>query len=127
MSFSILVVEDESGIRSLIKEVLEDEGYIIYEAADGVVGLEQFKIRQPNLVLLDITMPRLDGFAVLQEIRQQNVDVAVLMVSALRSKSVVAQVIANGADGYLHKPFKLQELVAEVQRMSSLARLSYAP
>lgn len=121
MPFSILVVENEPGIRSLIKEVLEEEGYTVYEAADGVAGLEQFKILQPKLVLLDITMPRLDGFAVLQEIRQQTVDVAVLMVSALHAKSVVTQAIATGADGYLYKPFKLQELVAEVKRLSTLA------
>lgn len=122
MSFAILVVEDEPGIRSLIKEVLEKEGYIVYEAGDGVAGLEQFNILQPDLVLLDITMPRLDGFAVLQAIRQQNAGVAVLMVSALRSKSVVAKAIANGANGYLYKPFKLQELVGEVQRMGTMVQ-----
>ena len=75
MPFSIIVVDDDLSIRSLLKDLLEEQGYTVYEAADGVAGLQQFKILQPDLVSLDITMPRLDGLAVLKEIRRQNAKV----------------------------------------------------
>lgn len=122
MPLSILVIDDEFGIRKLLKEVLVRQGHQVYEAEDGIAGLEQFYRLQPDLVLVDVTMPGRDGFAVLKEIRRQNVVAGVLMVSALKQTHLITQAAANGADGYLNKPFRLADLLKEVQRVSALVR-----
>lgn len=122
MPLSILVIDDEFGIRKLLKETLVRQGHQVYEAEDGLTGLEQFYRLQPDLVLVDVSMPGRDGLAVLKEIRRQNVVTGVLMVSALKQANLIAQALANGADGYLNKPFRLAELLKEVQRVSTLVR-----
>lgn len=122
MSLSILVIDDEPSICTLLKEILARQGYQVYEARDGISGLEQFYRVQPDLVLVDVSMPGRDGFAVLKEIRRQNGVVGVLMVSAYKQAQLIAAAVANGADGYLQKPFRLTDLLKEVQYVSALAR-----
>jgi DNA-binding response OmpR family regulator len=123
MSLSVLVVDDEPGIRLLLKNILMDQGHAVYDAKDSATGLEQFYLVQPDLVLLDISMPGRNGFTMLKEIRRQNAVVGVLMVSALKQEQVITAVMASGADGYLCKPFTLQALLKEIQRVSILVRL----
>ena len=120
MSLSILLVDDESKMRLLLNDILEMEGYTVSEAADGATGLQQFNTVQPDLVLLDIVMPNGDGLWVLKAIRQQNSVVGILMVSGLQQNQMVRQAMASGADGYLPKPFRLQDLYQEVQRVSRM-------
>lgn len=120
MSLSILLVDDEPKLRLLLRAILEMEGYAVSEAADGAAGLQQFNTMQPDLVLLDITMPNGDGLGVLKAIRQQNSVVGVLMVSGLQQSQMVRQAMASGADGYLPKPFRLQDLYQEIQRVSRM-------
>lgn len=123
MKLSILVIDDEPGLRALLKEILVRQGYQVYEAKDGIAGLEQFYCVQPDLVLVDVSMPGRDGFAVLKEIRRHDSVVGVLMVSALKQPQLITSALANGADGYLNKPFQLSELLKEVQRVTALVRL----
>ncbi len=123
MKLSILVIDDESGIRALLKEILVRQGHQVYEAKDGITGLEQFYRVQPDLVLLDVSMPGRDGFAVLKEIRRQNTVVGVLMVSAFKQAHLITKALASGADGYLQKPFRLTDLLKEVQQVSAAVRL----
>lgn len=123
MKLSILVIDDEPGLRALLKEILVRQGYQVYEAKDGIAGLEQFYCVQPDLVLVDVSMPGRDGFAVLKEIRRHDSVVGVLMVSALKQTQLITSALANGADGYLNKPFQLSELLKEVQRVTALVRL----
>lgn len=120
MSLSILLVDDEPKMRLLLSDILEMEGYVISEAADGATGLQQFNRVQPDLVLLDITMPNGDGLEVLKAIRQQNSVVGILMVSGLQQNQMVRPAMASGADGYLPKPFRLQDLYQEIQRVSRM-------
>ena len=120
MSLSILLVDDESKMRLLLNDILEMEGYTVSEAADGATGLQQFNTVQPDLVLLDIVMPNGDGLWVLKAIRQQNSVVGILMVSGLQQNQMVRQAMASGADGYLPKPFRLQDLYQEIQRVSRM-------
>ena len=114
---SILLVDDEPFIRSLLADALMYQGYQVYEAEDGATGLEQFCAIQPDLVLLDILMPGLNGLAVLQEIRRQNPVVGILVVSALSSKQVTLEAMAAGADGYIRKPFDLRELFRKIESL----------
>lgn len=125
MSLSILVIDDEPGICKLLKEILTRQGHQVYEASDGFTGLEQFYRLQPDLVLLDVSMPGRDGFAVLKEIRQQNAVVGVLMVSAFKQAHLITKALASGADGYLQKPFRLTDLLKEVQRVGAAVRLRH--
>lgn len=123
MKLSILVIDDESDIRALLKEILVRQGHQVYEAKDGITGLEQFYRVQPDLVLLDVSMPGRDGFAVLKEIRRQNTVVGVLMVSAFKQAHLITKALTSGADGYLQKPFRLTDLLKEVQQVSAAMRL----
>lgn len=120
---SILLIDDDSGIRLFLNRGLTRYGHCLFEASDGVIGLEQFYTLQPDVILLDITMPRLDGFAVLKEIRRCDAAVGIIMASALSLKQCVVEAMSGGADGYLNKPLRLQPVLAEVQRVSSLVRL----
>lgn len=117
---SILLIDDDSGVRLLLNKGLTVEGYQLYEAEDGIVGLERFRAIQPDVILLDITMPRLDGITVLKEIRRYDPVVGIIMVSALNPQRLTVEPMAQGADGYIQKPFKLQEIRKEIQRVSKL-------
>ncbi len=125
MPLSILVIDDDLGICALLKEILVCNGHQVDIANDGIAGLEQFYRLQPDLLIVDVTMPKLDGFSVLKEIRRQNIFVGVLMISGLQQTHLVDSLLANGADGYLHKPFQLAELLNEVERVSTLVRLRH--
>lgn len=122
-TLSILLVDDEPGIRQLLKQGLSVQGYQLYEASDGLTGLEQFHTIHPDLVLLDIMMPGMDGFATLREIRRQDTVVGVIMVSALNPERIAIEAMVTGADGYLAKPFKLQAIFAEIERVGNVVRL----
>ena len=120
---SILLIDDESGIRLLLNRALSTQGYSVHEARNGILGLEQRQAQRPDLILLDITMPGMDGFAVLKEIRRQDPVVGVLMVSALSPERFAAEAMIEGADGYSTKPFKLQNILKEVERIGAIVQL----
>lgn len=120
---SALVIDDEPGICTLLREILTRQGYQVYEAKDGLSGLEQFYLVQPDIILVDISMPGCDGFTIVKEIRRQNLAVGILMVSALKHKQLLDQAVTSGADGYLNKPFRMTELLKEVQRINAVVRL----
>lgn len=120
---SILLIDDETGIRTLLSNALMMQGHQCQEASDGLTGLTLFQEMQPDLVLLDITMPGLDGFAVLKNIRRQNAMVGVIMVSALNPDRLAAKAMAAGADGYIQKPFRAQTLFQEIERVSRIVHI----
>jgi DNA-binding response OmpR family regulator len=112
---TILVIEDDSSIRKGLELNLSVEGYQILSAADGSEGLRQFRERRPDLILLDITLPRLDGFSVLRALRKEDRETPVLILSARGQESSKVEGLSLGADDYITKPFGLAELLARVQ------------
>ncbi len=113
----ILIIEDEAPMRTAITDVLSGEGYRVLSAADGEAGLAKALKEKPDLILLDVMMPKMDGFAVCAELRRLGESVAVLMLTA---KGLVEDRVTGldaGADDYLVKPFSTDELLARVRAM----------
>ena len=110
---SILVVDDDDDIRALVGELLERAGHGVIKAPDGESALKLFYSRQPDLVVLDVSMPGLDGWEVLNRIRELS-DVPVLMLTARAEELEKVRGLRAGADDYVTKPFGRQELLARV-------------
>lgn len=110
----ILVAEDDPGSRELLRRFLESHGHEVIAVANGSEALERFTAGGADLLLLDVMMPRLDGWAVLEEIRQQS-DVPVIMVTVKDATDDKVRGLQLGADDYVTKPFDLQELEARIE------------
>jgi DNA-binding response OmpR family regulator len=111
---SVLVVDDDTDVRTLVRELLERAGYRVAEAPDGLAALRVLYEERPDLVLLDVSMPQLDGWATLARIRELS-DVPVVMLSALGAELEKVRALRIGADDYVTKPFGRQELLARVE------------
>jgi len=110
----ILVVDDEEPMRKLLRVNLSVEGYDVITASDGSSALELLEEYKPELVILDIMMPGLDGFQVLDLIRKRS-NVPVIMVTARGEVTSLRDALVLGADDYVRKPFSVRELVARVR------------
>ncbi len=123
--FSVLLVDDEERILNFLKTKLKTLGYEIFLAGNGVEALEQLREHQPDMVILDVIMPRMDGFQTLKEIRSFSA-VPVIMLSARGDDSDRIKGLGLGADDYLPKPFNPDELVARIgairRRLSAAER-----
>jgi DNA-binding response OmpR family regulator len=122
----ILVVDDEPDVRRLVKELLERSGYDTLEAEDGRAGLRSFYSNPPDLVVLDVQMPELDGWQTLERIRDLS-DVPVLMLTARTGELEKVRGLRGGADDYVTKPFGKQELLARVEALMRRPRRESAP
>lgn len=111
---TILVVDDEANICNLVSAYLKAEGFIVHEAADGIQGLAAFRRYRPDLIVLDVMLPGMDGFEVLQKIRHES-EVYVLLLTAKSEEMDRVIGLTVGADDYLTKPFSPRELVARVK------------
>jgi len=109
----ILVVDDDDDIRGLVRTLLERAGHEVSDASDGREGLRELYARPADLVILDVAMPGLDGWATLERIREVS-DVPVLMLTARDAELERVRGLRGGADDYVVKPFGRQELVARV-------------
>ena len=114
MAYRILVADDEAEIRDVLRLYLEKEGYGVAEAADGAEAVRQIKSGTIDLAILDIMMPGLNGYRVLQNVREEN-NLPVLMLSAKSSDSDKILGLDLGADDYITKPFVPLEVVARVR------------
>ncbi|HUS57812.1 MAG TPA: response regulator transcription factor [Planctomycetota bacterium] len=112
---AILVIEDDAPIRRGIVDALKYAGYAALEAADGTSGLETAVQAAVDMVLLDVVMPGLDGFAVLTELRKAKPAVPVIMLTARGSEGDRVRGLKSGADDYVVKPFSAKELLARVE------------
>jgi DNA-binding response OmpR family regulator len=118
----ILIVEDELPMRTALQDVLEAEGYRVLTAADGEAGLRRAIEEKPDLLLLDIMMPRLDGYAVCAELRRLSNPVPILLLTAKGQVEDRVTGLDTGADDYLVKPFSTEELLARVRALLRRAR-----
>jgi len=112
----VLVVDDDADIRGLVRELLERQGYDVAEAANGRDGLRAFYASPPDVVLLDVSMPELDGWETLERIRDLS-DVPVAMLTARAAELEKVRGLKAGADDYVTKPFGRQELLARVEAL----------
>jgi two-component system alkaline phosphatase synthesis response regulator PhoP len=114
MTAKILIVDDEPGIRNLISAYLRKEGYQIYEADDGLKALQAARTFKPDIILLDIMLPGMDGLEVLSHLRRES-DVYVILLTAKNEETDKVIGLSVGGDDYLTKPFSPRELVARIK------------
>jgi CheY-like chemotaxis protein len=114
---SILVIDDEPDNFDVIQLLLANEGYTFHYAASGQRAIDRLDVFQPNLILLDVMMPDLNGMEVCQQIRAlpQWQSIPILMVSALTGQSNIDRCLAAGADGFISKPVDRRKLIDEIE------------
>ena len=116
----VLVVDDSQFMRVCIKNILTKHGYdIIGEAENGEIALKKVKSLTPDIVTLDITLPKMDGIEVLKQIKTEFKDIIVLMVSAMGQAPMVKESCMAGADGFLIKPFCEEDIVKALRNIES--------
>ncbi len=113
----ILVVDDAAFMRMRCKKLLSQSGFDVIEAATGAQAVEVYKEDRPDVVLLDITMPDMDGLTALKELKKLDPNVKVAMVSAMGQQSVVMEALKSGARDFLVKPFDPDRVLATVRKM----------
>ena len=114
MAISVLIVEDDRNIAELLQMYLEKEGYTVTTAFDGGQGLAKFRSANPNLVLLDVMMPVMDGWAVCKAIRAES-QVPIIMLTAKGETEDKVTGLKSGADDYITKPFEMREVLARIE------------
>ncbi len=114
MAVSVLIVEDERNIAELLQMYLEKEGYAVTMAFDGAQGLEKFRAISPDLVLLDVMMPVMDGWGVCRAIRAES-RTPIIMLTAKGELDDKVQGLKSGADDYITKPFEMKEVLARIE------------
>lgn len=113
--YKILVVEDDPSILSVIKDILIESNYSVEEAQDGIMALESVKRQMPDLLVLDLGLPKLTGESVLVEVKKLYPNLPVIVLTAKNHTSDVVKGFELGADDYMSKPFEIEELLARVK------------
>jgi len=114
-SATILVIDDEPNIIQIVSAYFQAEGYTVHSATDGPSGLKAARVFKPDIVVLDIMLPGMDGLELLQQLRRESNDVYVIMLTAKSEETDKIVGLLLGADDYLTKPFSARELVARVK------------
>jgi two-component system chemotaxis response regulator CheY len=113
----ILIVDDAEFLRVRISKMLSGEGHDILEAENGLKAVETYKSLKPDLVLMDITMPEMDGLAALKEIRSFDSSARIVMLTALGQESVVLEAIKSGARDFVVKPFDRERVLSAISKL----------
>jgi len=119
---TILIVDDEPNLRHAVKLYLDEEGYTTFTASDGVDALEKIRDKLPDLVVLDVMMPQMDGFETLKRLRQFS-NVPVIMLTVRGEEADKVKGLQLGADDYVPKPFSQRELLARIQAVLRRAEM----
>ena len=122
MPARVLIVDDLAFIKLIIKDTLEKTGFeVAGEASNGIEAVEQYKRLKPDIVLMDITMPRMDGIQALQEIMKFDSAEKVIMCSALGQQKLIIQSIQLGAKDFIVKPFKPERIVGAIKKALNMS------
>jgi len=113
----ILVVDDAAFMRMRCSKLLTENGYEVVEAENGLDAIAKYKENKPDAVLLDITMPEMDGLTALKEIRKVDPDAKVAMVTAMGQQSMIMDAIKSGAKDFVVKPFQPDRVLAAVKKL----------
>ena len=118
MAKNILICDDAAFMRMMIKDILTKNGYnVAGEAENGMKAVEKFKEVNPDLVLMDITMPEMDGIQALKEIKKLDGGAKVIMCSAMGQQAMVIESIQAGAKDFIVKPFQAERVIASVKKV----------
>jgi two-component system nitrogen regulation response regulator NtrX len=120
---SILVIDDEPGIRSTVRDILEDEGHVIFVAEDAIVGLEMLDLERPDLAILDVWLPRMGGLEALAEIKRRKPELEVVVVSGHGTIDMAVRALKLGAFDFIEKPLSLDRLLTAVRNALQMAEL----
>jgi two-component system response regulator MtrA len=124
----VLVIEDNEDLAFALRTALENEGFTVSIAGDGSTGLEQAARGEADLIILDLMLPKMDGYRVLRSVRHSGVDVPVLVLTARGEEADKVQAFSIGADDYVTKPFGVLELLARVRALLRRVRgLGHVP
>ncbi len=123
MSTSILLVDDDGNLLVLLTRFFERRGWTVSRASTGAGALEQFAVERPDVVLLDLNLPDTSGLPVLQRLREQDADVAIVMLTGHGDVEMAVETMRCGAENFLTKPFELEHLAAAVERAAEKVRL----
>ena len=113
----ILVVDDAEFLRLRITKMLSGEGYEVFEAENGVKAIQVYQANHPDLVLMDVTMPEMDGLTALKQIRAFDVKAKIIMLTALGQESVVLEAIKSGARDFVVKPFERDRVLTAIKKI----------
>ena len=127
MKAKLLVVDDQMGVRRLLYEAFSVEGYEVEMAASGHEALEKVKLAMPDLILMDMKMPGMNGLQTLQEIKKVNDAVVVIMMTAYGELEIVAEAVKLGIKEYVTKPFDINELRETVKKLVMKKEVDYTP
>ncbi|KPL84151.1 chemotaxis protein CheY [Thermanaerothrix daxensis] len=114
---TVLVVDDAEFLRVRISKMLVAEGYQVIEAENGAAAVEKYKAERPDVVLMDITMPEMDGLTALKNIRAFDPQAKVVMLTALGQESVVLEAVKSGARDFVVKPFNQERVLSALQKL----------
>lgn len=118
MAKNILIVDDAAFMRMMIKDILSKNGYnVVGEAENGQVAVDKYNELKPDLVLMDITMPELDGIGALKKIKGNDPGACVIMCSAMGQQAMVIEAIQSGAKDFIVKPFQPDRVLEAVQKV----------
>ncbi|WP_418791151.1 response regulator [Phosphitispora sp. TUW77] len=117
MKAKILIVDDQRGVRRLLYEAFNEEGYEVEMAASGYEALEKVKNAMPDLILMDMKMPGMNGLETLHEIKKINDSVVVIMMTAYGELEIVTEAMKLGIKEYITKPFDINELRATIKKL----------
>ena len=118
MGKNILICDDAAFMRMMIKDILTKNGYnVIGEAENGAKGVEKYNELKPDLVLMDITMPEMDGIAALKAIKANDPAASVIMCSAMGQQAMVIESIQSGAKDFIVKPFQADRVIEAVKKV----------
>ncbi|AVX19256.1 MULTISPECIES: response regulator [Carboxydocella] len=112
----ILVVDDAAFMRMRVVKLLTENGYEVIEAGDGKEGVDKYLAEKPDLVLMDITMPVMDGIAAVQEIKKHDPNAIIVMLSALGQQTMVMNSIKAGAKDFIVKPYQPDKILSTIKR-----------